>query len=205
MNAIRSTVKSEARSRAQRERILDAARKCFVEHGFHAASMAGIAATAHMSVGLIYRYFESKNDIIVAIIEQQLTLLRADLALLDNSANLASRLAEGCGTCASSQALPLSPALFLEMSAEATRDPKIAAALNAFDAAVRGDIAAWLSRDHVNGGYGLPEKLSPVRALMLQCIIDGLKVRAAREPSLDKTLLKNALDQILSVLLSHKE
>jgi hypothetical protein len=36
---------------------------------------------------------------------------------------------------------------------------------------------------------------------VLQCIIDGLKVRAAREPSLDKTLLKNALDQILPALL----
>jgi AcrR family transcriptional regulator len=197
MSAARSAVKAEA----QRGRILDAARKCFVEHGFHAASMASIAETAGMSVGLIYRYFESKNDIIVAIIEQQLTLLRADLALLDNSVDLAARFAEGRGTCSAHKSECLSPALFLEMSAEATRDLKIAAALNAFDAAVRSDIASWLSRSHVNGGYGLPEELAPARALVLQCIIDGLKVRAAREPSLDKTLLKNALDQILPALL----
>ena len=201
MSAIRSTVKAEARTQAQRERILTAARKCFVEHGFHAASMASIAETADMSTGLIYRYFTSKNEIIVAIIEQQLTLLRADLALLDNSVDLAARLAEGCGTCGASQAQRLSPALFLEMSAEATRDPKIAAALNAFDAAVRGDIAAWLGRDREHGGYSLPENLSPARALMLQCLIDGLKVRAAREPKLDKTLLRTALAEILPVVL----
>lgn len=201
MSVTKSTVKAEARTQAQRERILTAARKCFVEHGFHAASMASIAATADMSVGLIYRYFESKNDIIVAIIEQQLTLLRADLALLDNSVDLAARLAEGCGTCASSKTLPLSPALFLEMSAEATRDAKIAKALNAFDAAVRADIAAWLSKTKENGGYGQPESLSPARALMLQCLIDGLKVRAAREPAVDRILLKSALDEILPVLL----
>jgi AcrR family transcriptional regulator len=158
-----------------------------------------------MSAGLIYRYFTSKNEIIVAIIEQQLTLLRADLALLDNSVDLAARLAEGCGTCSSSpRSNPiqrLSPALFLEMSAEATRDPKIAAALNAFDAAVRADIASWLRRSQQNGGYGLPENLSPARALMLQCLIDGLKVRAAREPAIDKNLLKSALDEILPMVL----
>src|SRR5689334_7761613 len=98
MSAIKSTVKAEARTQAQRERILSAARKCFVEYGFHAASMASIAETAEISIGLIYRYFEGKNEIIVAIIEQQLTLLRADLALLDNSVDLAARLSESCGT-----------------------------------------------------------------------------------------------------------
>jgi AcrR family transcriptional regulator len=201
MGAIKSSVKTEIRTQAQRERILTAARQCFVEHGFHAAGMAAIAATADMSPGLIYRYFASKNEIIVAIIEQQLELLRADLALLDNSVDLASRLAAGRGTCATNEARRLSPALFLEMSAEATRDPKIARALKAFDTALRFDIAAWLSRSKENGGYGLPENISPARALMLQCLIDGLKVRAAREPQIDEALLKTALDEILPVVL----
>ena len=49
-----------ARSRSARS-ILDAAKKCFIEHGFHAASMANIAETAGMSPGLIYRYFENKE------------------------------------------------------------------------------------------------------------------------------------------------
>lgn len=195
------TTKIETRIQVQRERILAAAQQCFVEHGFHAASMAGIAETAGMSVGLIYRYFASKNEIIVAIIEQQLELLRADLALLDNSVDLAACLAEGRGTCASNQTQRLSPALFLEMSAEATRDPKIAQALNAFDTAVRADIADWLGRNRQQGGYGLPQDIAPARALTLQCLIEGLKVRAAREPGIDKTLLKTALDEILPVLL----
>jgi AcrR family transcriptional regulator len=201
MSAVRSTIKADVRTQTQRERILSAARQCFVEYGFHAAGMAAIAATADMSAGLIYRYFASKNEIIVAIIEQQLELLRADLALLDNSVDLAARLAEGRGTCATSQARRLSPALFLEMSAEATRDPKIAKALKAFDTALRCDIAAWLSRSKENGGYGLPENISPAHALMLQCLIDGLKVRAAREPQIDKALLKTVLDEFLPVVL----
>ncbi|MGD8359415.1 MAG: helix-turn-helix domain-containing protein, partial [Lysobacterales bacterium] len=68
--------RTATRKQAQRERILSAAQACFVESGFHAASMANIAETAEMSPGLIYRYFESKNAIILAIIDKQLTVLR---------------------------------------------------------------------------------------------------------------------------------
>ena len=56
------------RAARQRERILEAAEKCFIESGFHAASMAHIADTAGISAGLIYRYFESKSAIVRAII-----------------------------------------------------------------------------------------------------------------------------------------
>src|SRR5690606_20893936 len=54
------------RAQAQRARIMAAARKCFVEYGFHAASMGNIAQQADMSAGLIYRYYASKSAIIIA-------------------------------------------------------------------------------------------------------------------------------------------
>ena len=59
--------KDTPRAEVQRERILCAAQKCFIEHGFHAASMANIAAAAQMSAGLMYRYFENKSAIVRAI------------------------------------------------------------------------------------------------------------------------------------------
>ena len=67
-----ATASALARAARQRERILDAAEKCFIESGFHAASMAHIAQTAGMSAGLIYRYFDSKATIVKAIIERHL-------------------------------------------------------------------------------------------------------------------------------------
>lgn len=200
MSEAKATPKAEARTQAQRERILNAAQQCFIEHGFHAASMSNIADTAEMSAGLIYRYFASKNEIIVAIIERQLELLHAELAQLDGSVDLAARFADGC--CRGGAGIPgLSSALVLEMSAEATRDPKIAAALAAFDTAVRADITDLLTRSRENGGYGLPKGIAPARAMMIQCLVEGLKVRAAREPGVDKTRLKTALDEVFSVLL----
>lgn len=43
----------------QTQRILDAARACFVRHGFQGASMQQICAEAGMSPGALYRYFAS--------------------------------------------------------------------------------------------------------------------------------------------------
>jgi len=61
-------------SRAERrdqqvQRILDAAKGCFVRSGFQGASMQQICAEAGMSPGALYRYFSSKEAIIEAICE----------------------------------------------------------------------------------------------------------------------------------------
>ena len=73
-SALKSARVPSLHSRAvrQRERILDAAEMCFIQSGFHGASMAHIATTAGMSPGLIYRYFDSKSAIVKAIIERHL-------------------------------------------------------------------------------------------------------------------------------------
>jgi AcrR family transcriptional regulator len=56
---------------AQRRRqILDAARACFARNGFHATSMQDVITEAGLSVGAVYRYFKSKNDLVAAIAEE---------------------------------------------------------------------------------------------------------------------------------------
>jgi AcrR family transcriptional regulator len=59
-------VSSEHRA-AQRQRILDAARRCFMREGFHATSMQDILTEAQLSAGGLYLYFKSKEEIIEAI------------------------------------------------------------------------------------------------------------------------------------------
>lgn len=49
------------------QRILDAARVCFVRSGFQGASMHEICGEAGMSPGALYRYFPSKEAIVIAI------------------------------------------------------------------------------------------------------------------------------------------
>jgi AcrR family transcriptional regulator len=60
---------SEAHLAARRQQILDAASTCFIRNGFHVTSMQDVIAEAGLSVGAVYRYFRSKNEIIEAIAE----------------------------------------------------------------------------------------------------------------------------------------
>jgi AcrR family transcriptional regulator len=55
---------------ARRQQILDAARACFARDGFHQTSMQDVIRAANLSVGAVYRYFPSKNDLITAIAEE---------------------------------------------------------------------------------------------------------------------------------------
>jgi len=52
---------------AKRAAIVAAARRCFSRDGFHQTSMPDIAAEAGVSTGAPYRYFASKEEIILAI------------------------------------------------------------------------------------------------------------------------------------------
>ncbi|MCW2528085.1 MAG: transcriptional regulator, TetR family [Pseudonocardiales bacterium] len=61
---------SQAHLDARRQQILDAARARFAIHGFARTSMADIVAESGLSNGAIYRYFTSKNDIVIAVCEQ---------------------------------------------------------------------------------------------------------------------------------------
>lgn len=57
----------------KRDRILEAARKVCARAGFEAARMEEIAAEARVSKGTLYRYFESKEDLLLqSLIESHL-------------------------------------------------------------------------------------------------------------------------------------
>ena len=58
---------SEEHVTARREQILEAARACFRRNGLHNTSMQDRIHEAGLSVGAVYRYFKSKDEIINAI------------------------------------------------------------------------------------------------------------------------------------------
>lgn len=193
------------RAQAQCERILCAAQKCFIEHGFHAASMALIAETAEMSPGLIYRYFDSKNAIILAIVERQLENARVGIRSLHDAPDIAAAVLETFNCWRIADPRRMNAALFLEMSAEASRNRELATAFAASDQEVRRELANWLSADVGSGGKGLPPEVARLRAISLQCYFEGLAIRALREPGISQSDLQAAIGQFMQGLYSTVE
>src|SRR3954447_3713358 len=57
---------------ARRDQILAAAKRCFLREGFHETSMQDLFAESGLSSGAVYRYFASKEDVILAIAEENI-------------------------------------------------------------------------------------------------------------------------------------
>jgi AcrR family transcriptional regulator len=191
------------RAREQRERILVAAQHCFVKYGFHAASMANIAEAAGMSAGLIYRYFPNKSSIVLAIIERQSEMELEDIRALGASTDAVEALME----CFAEWSHPrpdmriMNAALFLETSAEATRDKQVAKAIHHADELACTEFRQWLEKPADEGGIGMSKDISERRSLAMMLLIEGLAVRAARDPKLDVQLLREALAEVVPHLM----
>ena len=61
---------TQAHLDARRQQVLEAATECFAEKGFHRTTIQDIVRASGLSAGAIYRYFESKDDIIQAIADE---------------------------------------------------------------------------------------------------------------------------------------
>jgi len=108
---------SDEHKAARRRQILDAAARCFARDGFHRTSMQDIVRESGISAGLVYRYFEGKDDIIAAIVDDwrdQREIVPAESAFLD--------LLRAVGDPAARERMRLG----VQVWAEAVRSPRVA-------------------------------------------------------------------------------
>ncbi|MFP4283014.1 MAG: TetR/AcrR family transcriptional regulator [Opitutales bacterium] len=198
----RQNPRSPEHAEQQRQRILDAAEAAFIEYGFHAASMARIAEKAEISQGLTYRYFANKNAVILAIIARQIEVRRAGIRALQSQSQFVERVIELFQSWVRRDDRAMNPVLFLEMSAEASRDPEIARALAEADQTSRGEFKKWLRRMAEETGREASEDDLEKRALALGAFIEGLALRAVREPGINHATLAESARLFLPRLLA---
>lgn len=187
----------------QRERILQASEKCFIESGFHAASMAHIAETAGISAGLIYRYFDSKAMIVKAIIERHLETDGAcAIDWLNTPEDVCDAMLDLFDSWQRGDDPKMNAGLFLDLTAECTRDPAIARVVRDKDRVVGDGLAQVVRRIARSRGVTLTNAAARDRADMLQCLMEGLASRVVRDPKLRRSTLKPMLEKVIAVLLA---
>jgi AcrR family transcriptional regulator len=191
------------RAALQRERILEAAEKCFIESGFHAASMAHIAQTAGISAGLIYRYFDSKALIVKAIIERHLETDGAcAMDWLNSSEDVCAAMLDLFESWQRGDDPKMNAGLLLDLTAVCTRDPAIARVVREKDRVLGERLAQVVRRIARARGVILTSTAARDRADMLQCLMEGLASRVVRNPKVRRSRLKPMLEKVVAMLLA---
>ncbi len=125
--------------------LLAAAATCFARRGFHRTTMDEIAREAGVSAGLIYRHFASKDQLIVAIVEQHRAEQLARIAVAATQPILAAALDALADADLAAGASRTDGLLFAEVIAEALRNPEIEHVVRTGDDAVRVALAEMLA------------------------------------------------------------
>ena len=75
----RTNSRKEKEYLTRRTDILKAAESLFAEKGFHGATMADLAAQSEFSVGTLYKFFGSKEEVYYILILERLDLFHLQL------------------------------------------------------------------------------------------------------------------------------
>jgi len=195
------------RAEAQRQRILDAAQRCFIARGFHAGSISDIAAEAEISQGLMYRYFENKRALILALIERQLTYDQDAIGHMPAAADLVDGLLRCYQLWARGETLETrgnaiaNVALYAEITAEAHRDPVVADVLRRHDRQTSAAITGWLRQHDIARGRTPEAADLERRTLLMRLLVEGLAMRAVRDPDLAAETVRGLLAVAIASVL----
>ena len=170
------------RAESRRLQILEAASQCFRRHGFHSASMAQVSKAARMSAGHIYHYFESKEDIIRAIVQMDLEdTLRIMNEAEAGGGDLIQAMLAGVGQGVERMTDPAKAAMALEVMAEAARNPRVAEMVRQADQAIRNRLRGLLLSSHRGREFMADGDLDG-KVEVMASLFGGLSLRILSHP-----------------------
>jgi TetR/AcrR family transcriptional repressor of bet genes len=158
----------------RRKQIIDGLRAAILKHGIAEASVQRIAAEAKLPAGLVHHYFVSKEDLLIATVDQVVedlgTPLRAELQVLDPERALARGLDFLFVELPANRERSV---LFAEIGVAALRRPQLRKRLAALDAEVATELTAMLDRlPDCQGRHAENADF----AMLLVCLLSGADV-----------------------------
>lgn len=171
---------------ASRKRILDAALLLFSQQGYGETSVAELARSADVSKGLVYHYFDTKRDVLVAVMARGADRLQETLGRSDLRDSPAALVMEVLGLVA--EDLRWWRLFFrLRAGAEAGREPRVASWDRSLERSLEGSLRS--------SGAEEPRR----RARALAAAVEGAAQRYVLDP--DEYPLVEVAEAIVAVHL----
>lgn len=192
----------DATSRAElrRRKLIDTARRLFVEKGFHATGIAQIARDSGIAVGQIYRDFASKDDIVAALVETDCgAYMQADALDAAIRAGDAAAVRAWLKHFVDVEGEPEEARLFAEIVAESSRNERIAAMFVAVQDRMRANLLRAVAL--LAPGAQRAERHA-VLADMVVTFALGLLHHRLMRPALDAAPLVRALQVVIDEQVS---
>lgn len=181
----------------RRQQILTAAARVFRAKGLHAARMEEICAEAKLSPGTVYRHFESKDAVVVAIVEAEFehytNLTRTFLGSPEGIENILNCDKEVLGKLLTRGPFDVGMEIWLELE----RNPRLLKIAARADEVVRAEMADALknaqSRQLVRSDLDVKGAVD-----ILSAFVTGLQVEHEFNPGLDLRRTAKAVSDMLT-------
>jgi AcrR family transcriptional regulator len=180
--AVRPSARQEQQERT-RNRLLQAAARVFGRRGYHAATLEEVAREAGYSTGAVYSNFAGKEDLFLALADQQVADRIAEAQAVVAAADAPERLGDEVARQfrAFIERDPQWPLLFFEFWSYGVRNPRLRDEFDTRRRAVRGVVGEGLQRLADRQDRELrysPDQLAPV----VMAVINGLAFERVADP-----------------------
>jgi AcrR family transcriptional regulator len=190
-----------AHAAAVRERILEGAARAFAASGFR-ANVPAIAAEAGVSVGLIYRYFPSKEELFLAVCSQQTDAKLDELArLLAGIPDPRARLEAAISVFVNSLEEERWGAIVVHAWAEADRNPRVRDLLQRMFDQERGFAAMFIREAIARGEAPADLDVEAVSLATGMLLLGAVAYQAERGTGFDPAPVARAITTVLGAHL----
>jgi AcrR family transcriptional regulator len=172
------------KSAQTRAELMTSARRLFLRHGFHACSLEMVAEEAGFTIGAVYSRFGSKADLFLAILDERIDQLVAEVAQV---AALHQPIPEQAELLAGRRMALLDRErewfpLVLEFWSHAARDERLRHEFGACHERLVGAYAGLIEADYAR--LGLPLPLAPeVLARAVVAMGNGVALERLTDPA----------------------
>lgn len=158
----------EAYMAERRQQIVDAMMQCVTRDGWDATTIDAVAREAGLSKGAVYGHFDSKQEILAAVIDYDLDRLDR-IVRRDDLKGIEKAVIESLLPLTSTEGWPIAAGL-LEMRIEAARDPGIRSVVAEGGNRTTGIVAKLVRKSHPE----MAPHMARLLALSFLCLTNGV-------------------------------